>query len=62
MTGILIHIDDVTERRLQQIARELRREVRELAESAVAEAALEFFRGRPTSEDPAHQPARSNLQ
>ncbi len=62
MKHLDIHIDDATERRLQVIAHELRREVRELAECAVAEAALEFFRGRPIKEDPAHQPAGSNLQ
>ncbi|RYE48309.1 MAG: hypothetical protein EOP24_07830 [Hyphomicrobiales bacterium] len=41
-----IYIDDETHRRLYAIALETGREVDELAESAVSEAALTFFRSR----------------
>lgn len=61
MTAISIHIDEATELRLRAIADELQRDVHELAESAVAEAALDFFRARHLSADPArHQ--RSDVQ
>lgn len=62
MTSLTIHIDDVTESRLRTIAAELQRDVHDLAECAVAEAVLDYFRGRPSEQDPAHRSARSNLQ
>lgn len=62
MTGLTIHIDDKTEARLRQIADELHRDVHDLASSAVAEAALDYFRGRSASRDPADLPARSTIQ
>ncbi len=53
MTALTIHLDNATEQRLRAIADELRRDVHELAESAVAEAALDYFRSRPMDADPA---------
>lgn len=62
MTSITIHLDDNTEARLRVICEELQRDVSELAECAVAEAALNFFRGRSIEQDPANRSTRSNLQ
>lgn len=58
MTALTIHIDEATERRLRAIAEELHRNVHELAESAVAEAALSYFRSSPISASP----GRATLQ
>lgn len=56
MSRILtIHLPDDTEARMEAIARELGRNICELAECAVAESALDYFRGRPTDQDPARQ-------
>lgn len=62
MTGLTIHIDDKTEARLRQIVEELHRDVHDLASSAVAEAALDYFRGRSALRDPADQTVRGSLQ
>ena len=51
--SITIHMPDETEKRMDAVARELGRDVNELAECAVAESALDYFRGRPQSADPA---------
>lgn len=54
MTTITIHLDQQTEARLRAISAELGRHVEELACSAVAEAALDYFRPKHrTVRDPA---------
>ncbi|MFK0338744.1 hypothetical protein ACIQT7_15865 [Agrobacterium deltaense] len=55
MTSLTIYIDETTEARLRRASEEMGRDVHELAECAVSEAVLEYFRGRPVSEDPARQ-------
>ncbi|KAA3510127.1 ribbon-helix-helix protein, CopG family [Agrobacterium rosae] len=62
MTSLTLHIDDETEARLRQIAEELQRDVHDLATCAIAEAALDYFRGRPVARDPAHQTIGDTLQ
>lgn len=52
---ITIHLPDDTEARMDAIARELGRSIEELAECAVAESALDYFRSRPVDQDPARQ-------
>lgn len=47
-----IYISNETELRLAKIAEETGRDIAELASSAVDEAAMEYFRSRP-SDDPA---------
>lgn len=49
-----IYVDEITLRRLKATATELDRDVTELAESAVSEAALDHWRGR--NDDPAKEP------
>lgn len=57
MATLTIHIDEATEARLRQIAEELGfRQIETLAENAVAEAALDYFRHQP-SRDPVRQEA-----
>lgn len=54
MSRILtIHLPDDTEARMEAIAAELGRNIAELAECAVAESALDYFRSRPADQDPA---------
>lgn len=62
MTGLTLYIDYETEARLRQIAEELQRDVHDLASCAIAEAALDYFRGGPSTRDPAHHLARSAIQ
>lgn len=53
--SITIHLPDDTERRLDAAARELGRDATELAECAVAESVLDYFRHNPEA-DPARRP------
>lgn len=46
-----VHLDHKTEKRLRKIAEEKHRDIAELAETAIAEEALRYFRGR--KDDPA---------
>lgn len=62
MTSLTVHIDDQTEARLRKIAEELQRDVHDLASCAIAEAALDYFRGAPVAQDPAYHPSRSTIQ
>lgn len=62
MTSLTIYIDEETEIRLRRIAEELHRDIHDLASCAVAEAALDYFRGSPAERDPAHHSARSTIQ
>lgn len=55
MTSLTIHINETTEARLRRASEEMGRDVHDLAECAVSEAVLAYFRGRPVAEDPAHQ-------
>ena len=48
---ITVYIDDDTEKRLDLITNETQRAVSELAEAAISEEALKYFRGR--KDDPA---------
>lgn len=58
MTSITIYLDTATEERLRLIAVETDRRVEDLAESAVAEEALGYFRHR--ADDPGNaQPRRT---
>jgi len=50
MTPITVYLDPATEERLRQIAHETGRRVEELAECAVSEEALAYFRNR--ADDP----------
>lgn len=52
---ITINLPDDTAVRMDAIATELGRDVTELAENAVAESALDYFRSRPVDQDPARQ-------
>ena len=51
MTALTIHIEDKTNARLRKASEELARDVHDLAECAVAEAVLDYFRHR--RDDPA---------
>jgi predicted transcriptional regulator len=51
MTSLTIHVDEKTEARLRKASEEMSRDVHDLAECAVAEAVLDYFRHR--SDDPA---------
>lgn len=53
-----IYVDDETQRRLEAVARESGRTVEDLAESAVAEAALDSERRRPSPPATAQLPLR----
>lgn len=53
MMLIQVYVDDDTEKRLRQIAKDAERSVEDFAECAVAEAALDIFRGQ--NDDPAKQ-------
>jgi predicted transcriptional regulator len=53
MTALTIHIDDKTEARLRKASEEMARDVHDLAECAVAEAVLDYFRHR--RDDPARE-------
>lgn len=55
--AITVNLPDATEKRLAAIAAELGRDPTELAECAIAEAALDYFRSRPVEQDPARVPA-----
>lgn len=46
-----VHLDFATEKRLKKIAQEKNRDVYELAETAIAEEALRYFKNR--KDDPA---------
>lgn len=48
-----IHIDEVSQRRLEAAARELGRKVEDLIEAAAEESALNFFRHR--KDDPGRE-------
>lgn len=65
MTAPTIHIDASTEARLRKASEEMARDVHDLAECAVAEAVLNYFRNRP-GDDPARNtstlPAGETLQ
>lgn len=52
MTALTIHIDPSTEARLRKASEEMARDVHDLAECALAEAVLDYFRHRP-GDDPA---------
>lgn len=45
---IRVYLDDATERLMKQIAIELHRSIEELAGTAVAEAAIEYFKSTQT--------------
>lgn len=49
-TLITIYIDDATEARMRVIAVELDRKVEDLAETAISEAALSYFRHDPSAD------------
>jgi predicted transcriptional regulator len=44
MTALTIHIDEKTEARLRKASEEMARDVHDLAECAVSEAVLDYFR------------------
>ncbi|WP_439604531.1 hypothetical protein [Shinella sp.] len=52
MTSITLYLDPATEARLRQIADETGRRCEELAEAAIAEETLRYFRHR-AADDPA---------
>jgi predicted transcriptional regulator len=64
MTALTIHIDEKTEARLRKASEEMARDVHDLAECAVSEAVLDYFRHR--QDDPARdnspRPAGETLQ
>lgn len=47
MGVVSVYVDEATERRMLKIAAEKQRSVQDLAECAVSEAALDYFRRRP---------------
>jgi predicted transcriptional regulator len=53
--AIMIILPDDTAARMDAIATELGRNITELAECAVGESALDYFRSRPVDQDPARQ-------
>lgn len=55
MTTITIYLDPETEARLRQISTDLDRKVEDLAETAIAETALAYFRDNEPGRDPARK-------
>lgn len=51
MAVLSVHVDDITMARLERASRELDRSVEDLAECAIAEAALDAERRQPRGND-----------
>lgn len=57
--SLRLYMDDATAKRMELLAQETGRELTDLASAAVAEAALNAFRGR--TDDPAGKPLATAL-
>ncbi|RWG55876.1 MAG: hypothetical protein EOQ64_15540 [Mesorhizobium sp.] len=61
MPIISVYVDELTAARMRAISAEKGRSVEDLAECAVSEAALDYFRLAPTGSDPGRADGGANI-